>query len=99
MSLDKNVVLEDSSTMTIQSYRLYIERIDISKNMARFYTLAIEPSLFGTPTLIRRWGRVGSHGKIMVHHFDAETDALRAFLRILSAKRARGYQAKPSRLF
>ncbi|WP_416385286.1 WGR domain-containing protein [Sinorhizobium meliloti] len=29
--------------------------------MARFYTLAIEPTLFGTPCLIRRWGASG-HG-------------------------------------
>ncbi|MGO7360365.1 WGR domain-containing protein, partial [Rhizobium ruizarguesonis] len=29
--------------MSTQPYRLYIERIDPSKNMARFYALSIEP--------------------------------------------------------
>jgi len=50
----------DSTAMLFHSYRLYIERIDPEKNMARFYALAIEPSLFGTPLLIRRWGRIGT---------------------------------------
>ena len=33
----------DSSTMLTQPYHLYVERIDPARNMARFYTLAIEP--------------------------------------------------------
>ncbi|MGO7917400.1 hypothetical protein ACC702_39270, partial [Rhizobium ruizarguesonis] len=32
-----------SAGMTVQHYRLYIERIDPSKKMARFYALSIEP--------------------------------------------------------
>ncbi|TAX62854.1 WGR domain-containing protein, partial [Rhizobium ruizarguesonis] len=46
--------------MTVQPYRLYIERIDPSKNMARFYALSIEPNLFGETSLVRSWGRIGS---------------------------------------
>lgn len=42
--------------MLIQPYQLYIERADAAKNMARFYALSIEPTLFGTPCLTRRWG-------------------------------------------
>lgn len=87
--------MEDSSIMSTYSYRLYIERIDTSEKMARFYTLAIEPSLFGTPSLIRRWGRIGSRGNTMVHHFDGEREALRALLDILRAKRGREYRTKP----
>ena len=49
--------------MIVQPYRLYIERTDIKTNMARFYALSIEPTLFGTPCLTRRWGRIGSHGQ------------------------------------
>lgn len=42
--------------MLAQPYHLYIERTDAKKNMARFYALSIEPTLFGTPFLTRRWG-------------------------------------------
>lgn len=40
--------------MLCQPYQLYIERTDATKNMARFYALRIEPTLFGTPCLTRR---------------------------------------------
>ncbi|APO77487.1 WGR domain-containing protein (plasmid) [Rhizobium etli 8C-3] len=80
------------SVMLTQPYQLYIERRDATKNMARFYALAIEPTLFGTPCLTRRWGRIGTIGQAMVHHFDREEDAVRMFLELLRSKRARGYR-------
>lgn len=78
--------------MLSQPYQLYIERTDATKNMARFYALTIEPTLFGTPCLTRRWGRIGTSGETMVHHFDREEDAVRMFLDLLRTKRARGYR-------
>ncbi|MDB5552296.1 MAG: hypothetical protein JWL86_2280 [Rhizobium sp.] len=78
--------------MLSQPYQLYIERTDATKNMARFYALAIEPTLFGTPCLTRRWGRIGTTGQGLVHHFDREEDAVRMFLDLLRSKRARGYR-------
>ena len=39
---------------------LVLERRDPSRNMARFYVLAIEPTLFDDMALVREWGRVGS---------------------------------------
>ncbi|MBB3352969.1 WGR domain-containing protein [Rhizobium sp. L9] len=78
--------------MLAQPYQLYIERTDATKNMARFYALAIEATLFGTPCLTRRWGRIGTAGQAMVHHFDKEEDAVRMFLDLLHTKRARGYR-------
>ncbi|MGG7582227.1 WGR domain-containing protein [Rhizobium sp. Nf11,1] len=77
--------------MLAQPYQLYIERTDATKNMARFYALAIEATLFGTPCLTRRWGRIGTAGQAMVHHFDKEEDAVHMFLDLLRSKRARGY--------
>ena len=81
--------------MLTQPYRLYIERTDPKKNMARFYALSIEPTLFGTPTLTRRWGRIGSRGQAKVHHFEREADAVLLFLDPLRRKRARGYRTRP----
>ncbi|MBZ9761733.1 WGR domain-containing protein [Mesorhizobium sp. CA8] len=82
--------------MLAQPYRLYVERTDAARNMARFYALAIETTLFGTPCLTRRWGRIGCGGQSMVHHFDREEEAVSMFLELLRAKRARGYKTRPS---
>jgi predicted DNA-binding WGR domain protein len=38
---------------------LVLDRCDPSCNMARYYVLSIEPSLFGDTTLLREWGRLG----------------------------------------
>ena len=40
-----------------------LERIDRTKNIARFYVLSIEPTLFEDLALVRRWGRIGSAGR------------------------------------
>ena len=80
--------------MLKQPYRLYVERNDPNKNMARFYALAIEPTLFQVPCLIRRWGRIGTIGQTKIHHFEREEDAVSLFLDLLRAKRARGYKTK-----
>ena len=80
--------------MLTQPYHLYVERVDPARNMARFYTLAIEPTLFGTPRLLRRWGRIGTSGRTMVHHFEREEEAVALFLNLLRDRRAHGYQVK-----
>ena len=48
---------------------LVLDRCDPDVNMARFYVLAIEASLFGDAALIREWGRIGTTGqrKIELH--------------------------------
>lgn len=78
--------------MIAQPYQLYVERTDPAKNMARYYAMSIEPTLFGDACLTRRWGRIGSNGQIMVHHFDREEEAVRMFLDVLRTKRKRGYR-------
>ncbi|MGO6944780.1 WGR domain-containing protein, partial [Rhizobium johnstonii] len=69
--------------MTVQPYHLYIERIDPSKNMARFYALSIEPNLFGGTSLVRSWGRIGSRGQQKIHVFDSEVKAVDLLLTLL----------------
>jgi hypothetical protein len=41
------------------SLHIVLERIDPLRNIARYYVLSIEPTLFAKHTLIRRWGRIG----------------------------------------
>lgn len=81
--------------MLAQRYQLYIERTDPTRNMARYYALSIEPTLFGTLCLSRRWGRIGSTGQSIEHHFDGEREAVAMFLDLLRMKRARGYKTVP----
>jgi len=80
--------------MLVQPYQLYIERTNPEKNMARFYALSIEPTLFGTPCLTRRWGRIGSIGQMKTHYFDREPEAVVLFLELLREKRGRGYRIR-----
>ena len=80
--------------MIAQPYQLYIERTDPTKNMARYYAMSIEPTLFGEACLIRRWGRIGAGGQRLVHHFGYEEEAIGLFLQLLRQKRLRGYRPK-----
>jgi predicted DNA-binding WGR domain protein len=80
--------------MIAQQYQLYIERRDPRRNMARFYALSIEETLFGQARLVRRWGRIGTIGRVVQHSFDDEGDAVQLFLELLRAKRNRGYRPR-----
>jgi predicted DNA-binding WGR domain protein len=78
--------------MITQPYHLYIERTDAEKNMARFYAMSIESTLFGGACLMRRWGRIGTRGQLKVHHFDREDEAVELFLDLTRQKQTRGYR-------
>ncbi len=80
--------------MIAQPYELYIERRDPTRNMARYYVLSIQATLFGDVQLTRRWGRIGARGQAMSHSFAREDDAVRLFLDLLRLKRKRGYGPK-----
>jgi predicted DNA-binding WGR domain protein len=61
------------------------------KNMARFYVILLQESLFGDIMLIQRWGRIGTHGQTKTEWFDAETAALARETELAGQKRRRGY--------
>jgi predicted DNA-binding WGR domain protein len=76
---------------------LVLERRDPSRNMARYYVLAIEPTLFGEMALVREWGRLGCRGRRRLDlHADAgaAAEALEAWF---SRKRLRGYSQRGKR--
>lgn len=83
--------------MIAQPYQLYVERLDPTKNLARFYAMSIEATLLGEVCLTRRWGRIGARGQAMYHHFNKEEDAVQLFLKLLRSKRSRGYGPQNSR--
>lgn len=71
---------------------LILHRLDPTVNMARFYALSLENSLFGDILLIRRWGRIGTHGRVRLDWFDNTTEAAIELARIAKVKARRGYQ-------
>lgn len=52
--------------MCQQPYSLPTRRTDPARNMARFYELSIEQTLFGEVSLTRSWGRIGKRGQSRV---------------------------------
>lgn len=77
---------------------LVLERREPSRNMARFYVLAVEPTLFGDAVLVREWGRIGSLGRRRIDlHADTAT-AAEALDVWLERKARRGYRVEASRL-
>lgn len=80
--------------MIAQPYQLYFERTNASKNMARYYVMAIEANLFGEICLSRKWGRIGASGQMKIHQFGREEEAVQLFLDLLRQKRKRGYRPR-----
>lgn len=70
---------------------MVLRSIDPSCNRARFYTLSIEPTLFGDVALVRHWGRIGSPGRHRIDLYRTSGEALDALQRLASSKRSRGY--------
>lgn len=71
---------------------LVLHRLDPTVNMARFYALSLENSLFGDILLVRRWGRIGTHGRVRFDWFDHPAEAVTELTRIATVKARRGYQ-------
>jgi len=51
---------------------MHLTRIDPARNMARFYTMALQPTLFGEWALLKEWGRIGSAGRLVSSWFASE---------------------------
>ena len=94
LALDTLAPIADSAIMIAAHRPLFVERRDTSRNMARFYALSIEPTLFGDVCLIRRWGRIGTRGQIKAMSFAREDEALALFAKIQRQKARRGYRER-----
>jgi predicted DNA-binding WGR domain protein len=70
---------------------IHLRRIDATRRMARFYSVAVQLTLFGDWSLQREWGRIGSAGRLVSTEYASESDAVIAMARVLEAKRRRGY--------
>ncbi|MBB4653298.1 putative DNA-binding WGR domain protein [Aminobacter niigataensis] len=73
------------------STSLVLYRRDPERNMARFYAMTIEPTLFGDVSLVRHWGRIGTRGRQKVDLFAESTAAEAALVALRNTKLRRGY--------
>jgi predicted DNA-binding WGR domain protein len=71
---------------------LFLRRVDAETNLHRFYAFTIERDLFGRVVLVRRWGRVGTHGRERMDPHPDEMAAAETLAKLAAAKRRRGYQ-------
>jgi predicted DNA-binding WGR domain protein len=76
---------------------LVLERRDESRNMARFYVLAVEPTLLGDSALVREWGRIGTIGRRRLDLHPDAAAAGEALEKWLARKTQRGYRLTESR--
>ncbi len=70
---------------------LSLTRRDPDLNMARFYAIALQPTLFGEVSIIRNWGRIGTKGQMLLATFPSQFAAERQADLIERQKRRRGY--------
>lgn len=70
---------------------IVLQRRDCARNVARFYVLAIEPSLYGDAVLVRAWGRIGSLGRQRLDLHASAGEAGEALEDWLARKIRRGY--------
>jgi predicted DNA-binding WGR domain protein len=78
--------------MTTATPHIYLERIEPSRNMARFYALEIEADLFGHVLAVRRWGRIGTTGQRQSVPCPTRDLAMVEIERLLEVKLRRGYR-------
>ena len=75
----------------IDTTHLDLVRIVPSENMARFYGIALQPTLFGEVAVVRCWGRIGTRGRAMAVTYPDAEQAANVLSNIEIKKRRRGY--------
>ena len=76
--------------------RVYLTREDAGRNMARYYLMDVQTTLFGEWSLVREWGRIDRAGQVRIVVFPTEAAALKAMETIEIAKVRKGYHIKTS---
>ena len=74
---------------------LVLERREETCNVARYYVLSIEPTLFGEASLVREWGRIGTRGRRLVELQGTTQLAAESLDRWLARKTRRKYCQRP----
>ena len=71
----------------------YWVHIDPSRNRRRWYTLCLQPTLFGEIDLVCQWGRLGdSGGQRQVTTYPSDAAAALAAESVIARRKLHGYQ-------
>lgn len=73
----------------------HLTRLDPSRNVARYYRIEVERTLFGEVIMIRRWGRIGTLGRrreVVVSLPEAAASLEEVVIAAMQAKLRRGYR-------
>ncbi|RQH13601.1 WGR domain-containing protein [Bradyrhizobium sp. RP6] len=71
---------------------LMLTRGDKLRNVARFYKLDVQPTLFGEWSLVREWGRIGRAGRVYIETHSTRGLADIAAVSNRTRKLRRGYR-------
>ena len=78
--------------MTNAPHYTYLTKIDDTANQYRYYSLRVDPDLFGRWSLFRQWGRLDYEGgSLRMDSFESEEEAISHLKKITKQKRKRGY--------
>lgn len=69
----------------------YLQKVVPADNQYRFYSVYVEPTLFGEWSVINEWGRIGQSGQTKIKTFANEDMAMIAGKRQVISKERRGY--------
>jgi predicted DNA-binding WGR domain protein len=72
---------------------VHLHRVNAEAKMARFYHVDIAPTLFGEVSVLRSWGRIGTHGRTNIETCVTPEEAETTAARTLRQKAQRGYVA------
>lgn len=75
----------------MEQFRIHLTRSDPGRNIHRYYELSLDETLLGDLVVTRRWGRIGSLGKLRQERVDTKMKGLEALLCTLKSKLHRGY--------
>ena len=81
--------MEDRSPALSTPRRFH--RVDPTRNMARFYMLSLEPTLYGEMVALGHWGRLGTGGQQNLSLQPTLAEAENVLARQIARRRRRGY--------
>ncbi|HCH72063.1 MAG TPA: WGR domain-containing protein [Ochrobactrum sp.] len=77
------------------SFPIHFRKIMSHNNMRRFYTLSVQPNLFGEWCVMRSWGRIGTLGQSVQQTVLDEASATTLLHRLVAVRHKRGYEEVP----
>ena len=72
---------------------IYQTRQDATQNISRFYSMHLQPDLFGPVCAVKEWGRLGAAGTVRREVYSDESVARAAMSDRMKRKAKRGYRA------